>query len=104
MIILHLGIGSGDVQGFEFDDDIEFLDFLHQTYISFNNVVWLYCDPYDEIMITEKFDYILTSAKRHSSNSAEWIEKNIEFHLHEYPTYTDAYAVALDMREGNPLQ
>ena len=95
---LNLGIGSGDVAKFTFENTAELLDFINEVFKSYDNkVVWLYCygGENGEIIVTENSGLIFMLV-------CEGIAFSDAIHIHEYPTYEDAYKVALDMREENP--
>tara|TARA_R110000823_G_scaffold223577_1_gene351689 strand:+ start:66 stop:389 length:324 start_codon:yes stop_codon:yes gene_type:complete len=95
---LNLGIGSGDVAKFTFENTAELLDFINEVFKSYDNkVVWLYCygGENGEIIVTENSGLIFMLV-------CEGIAFSDTIHIHEYPSYEDAYKVALDMREENP--
>jgi hypothetical protein len=99
MITLYLGLGKGDVGEFKLNNTNELLDFV-EKFKAYDRV-WL-CSgksPDTEIVITEKIDTILQAIAHDNWNVST--AKNSELHIHEYPSYEDAYKVALDMREGN---
>ena len=95
---LNLAIGEGDVKEFDFGHRDELLDFINEVFKSYDNkVVWLYCygGENGEIIVAENSGLIFMLV-------CEGIVCSDTIHIHEYPTYEDAYKVALDMREGNP--
>jgi len=102
-------MGDGDVVQIEFKAMKELLDYLSEIRKSKFDCVWLCSgegnNGFNEILITENImtielaieGFIFTLFK-----DFEQEELNHQIHLHEYETYEDAYAVALDMREPNP--
>ena len=105
---LYLGIGDGNVQTFEFKTPYDLKDYLIEIENSFKNIVWLFCLE-NEIFISESFDTFFTfigeyiGAENESELDLEYADIT-EYYLQEYQSYEDAYAVALEMREGNKLQ
>ena len=102
MITLYLGIGEGDVQQMTFENDKELRDYIKEIESYKFKCVWLVSSggEYGEIFIHESLSIInLLIAEQYLYEG----EENETIHLHEYPTYEDAYKVATDMREGNPL-
>jgi hypothetical protein len=95
MITLHLAIYDGDIEKLEFNSKVELLDFIKE--LKSFNCIWLLTNDGEkgELIVTENIETIMIS-----------IEYNLCFYnvlyLQEYQTYEDAYAVALDMRDGNP--
>ena len=97
-IKLNLGLGNGDVVIFLFDSIDELLIYINEVFISYEGkVVWLYTSGGErgEIVITENGSTIIQLISYGAVDGRT-------VHLHEYPTYEDAYKVALDMREGHP--
>ena len=100
MITLHIAIGKEDtIPTIKFNlvsDLMEYMKGLRQF-----NCVWL-CSgksPNSEIVITEDVGAMLAAVATDIWNKefvTDW-----ELHIHEYPSYEDAYKVALGMREGN---
>jgi hypothetical protein len=95
MITLHLAIYSGDVERMEFINRRELTNFILE--LKKFDCIWLFTDDGEngEIIITENISILVNAFL---SN----ILQGNTLHLQEYQTYEDAYAVALDMREGNP--
>ena len=59
--------------------------------------VWSSSHSHDEVIVTENIALIESVAKNVLDYS------DCEVYLQEYSSYKDAYEVALNMREGNPL-
>lgn len=96
MITLYIAIGKeNNIPSVLFHTTSDLLDYIDE--LRKFDCVWLFCGkaPNSEIVITESIDTV-KKAIPHS----QW-DVDVEFHMHEYPSYEDAYAVALDMREGN---
>lgn len=104
MITLHLGIGDLDVEKMTFARPIELTDYIEDIATYNFNCVWLVSGggEYAEIMITERIDKILLAIAHDHWDDIN-CKKDSVLHMHEYPTYEDAYKAATDMREGNPL-
>jgi hypothetical protein len=102
MITLHLGIGEGDVQQMTFENEKELRTYVDDIKSYNFKCVWLASTggAYGEIFIHESLSII--SGLILDQYLLEG-DENETIHLHEYPTYEDAYKVATDMREGNPL-
>lgn len=101
MIKLYLAIGKeGTIPMFEFENRRELREYIKN--LEQFSCVWLCCGeaPNSEIVITESLGVVLKSV----INSTWQLEPHLDsvLHIHEYQSYEDAYAVALDMREGNP--
>jgi hypothetical protein len=64
------------------------------------NNVWLIADDVEEghIFVTHDFDTAIQYIKLCDKSN-----KNDLIHIHGYPSYESAYAVALDMRECSPF-
>jgi hypothetical protein len=92
MINLNLAIYEGDVQLIKFHGIPDLCEYI-ENLRSFN-CVWLVTDSL-ELIVTENIGTILTAIKK-------GIFVTEVLHIHEYQTYQDAYAVALDMQELNP--
>lgn len=100
MITLYIAIGKEEsIPSIEFGNTNELIDYIEG--LKQFNCVWL-CSgksPNSEIVITEDVDVIISAI-----NTDFWmvsLAKDCQLHIHEYPSYEDAYKVALDMREGN---
>lgn len=105
MFTLYLGIGEGDVMNFKFKTHRELTSFIAESFDYFTDKVFLCTSGDDnerEILITENYEKILLAMEYDFFNGFGG-EKDNKLHIHEYPTYEDAYKVATDMREGNPL-
>lgn len=100
MIKIHLAIHSGDPSDMEFDTLQELREFIFEL-VEFD-VVWLVADnkppEISEILITESIQQINDCLTNGFFGSLE----NEVLFIQEYPTYEDAYAVALMIRENNP--
>lgn len=115
-IILNYAEGtdlSKDINRISLNDTNELKDFLSALRLSreneSNNIVYLWTSDHShdedeefeneltEIIITENIVLIEFVVNRVLDYS------DCEVYLQEYGSYEDAYAVALDMREGNPL-
>ncbi len=100
MIELYIALGKEDnIPCIEFKSTSDLMDYIEE--LKQFNCVWLCSgkNPNTEIVITEDIDIILSAV-----SVDFWmvsLAKNCELHIHEYPSYEDAYRVALDMREGN---
>lgn len=95
-VTLHIAIGDGDIPEYKFDTLKELVDYIVQ--LNKFDCVWLVATDCEEceIVVTESVDFIchLLGVKSfHNGNSTLYIQ--------EYPTYEEAYIVALDMKEGN---
>lgn len=99
MIKLNLGYGEGNVRIFEFLTLAELCNFM-QAFES-HKCVWVVAANSEkgEILITETFRKMIQLISIDYFNT---IHEKLIF-IQEYPTYEDAYAVALDMREPNPM-
>ena len=94
---LHIGIGKGDV----ITKTIQKTDFVKTALKLANdnkNVVWLLsskgCEAETLIVVTEEVNL---------KNYLPLFESEEDVFFFENKTYNDAYIVARDMREGNPL-
>ena len=115
-IILNYAEGtdlSKDINRIPLNDTNELKDFLSALRLSreneSNNVVYLWTSDHShdededsesetkEIIITEDIVLMESIVRRVFDYS------DCEVYLQEYGSYEDAYAVALNMREGNPL-
>lgn len=106
MITLHLGIGEGEVLEISFNNKIEIIDYINEIKERFFNRVWLLAngDEFGNIFITEKIELIILIIDLGIVDFNGCIDLDcFNIHLHEYQSYEDAYKVATDMREGNPL-
>jgi hypothetical protein len=106
MITLHLAINStddiwqDDIDQFEFSSTIELGEYLKE--LKMFDCVWIATGDGEkgDIIITENLDTILRMVADDSFKLDDTEHTN--FFVQEYQTYEDAYAVALNMREGNP--
>jgi len=106
MITLHLGIYEGDVKALSFNNRIELVEYILEIKKRIKNRVWLLSNEGEtgNIFITEKLDLIelIVSTGIVDYEGCSDLD-GCDIHLHEYECYEDAYKVATDMREGNPL-
>ena len=100
MIILHLGIGDGDIKTAKFFSLSQFVAYLEREF-SKSNCIWLATDDGEkgELLITENLKTLIFAISKNYFNLLWNSPQN--FHLHQYKTYEDAYSVALHMKEGN---
>ena len=79
---------------------VELVKFLAK--LSPKKHVWLATDDGEngEIIITESIETLISAVKTGVFNVL--LNDSKPFFLQQYDSYEDAYAVALDMREGNP--
>ena len=100
MIILHLGIGEGDIKTAKFFTLAQLVDYLKKEF-SKSDCVWLATVDGEkaELLITEKIETLIYAISKNYFNLLWNSPQN--FHLHQYETYEDAYSVALHMKEGN---
>ena len=96
-VTLYIGIGEGDVVSYIFESLKELVDFISR--LEDFNCVWLMTtnSPDYEIVITESISFMCHLLAVKSFHGGDNI-----LHIHEYPTYEDAYKVALDMRADKP--
>ena len=110
MIQLHLAIHTPD--GDPLEDDIvqmnfksvnELIDYIEELH-RFKDVIWLATEDglKSEILITPNPDMIIVNIMHDMWNLC--LQKDSIFHIQEYQSYESVYAVALDMKEGDPLQ
>jgi hypothetical protein len=96
------------IKELEFYNEMELITFLKLVETNDNGeIVYLFTEEIDndnlmqvdcrEILITSNFDTVFDNIK-----AMDYSDTLI--HLHEYKSFEDAYAVALDMREGGSLQ
>jgi len=100
MIHLHLAIYEGDIEQIDFENIVDLVDYIRE--LNRFDCIWLATEDGEkgEIIITEDLDALITCIE----NNVFIInidEGSQDFFVQEYQTYEDAYAVALDMREGN---
>ena len=74
----------------------------HLAKLSSKKHVWLATEDGEngEIIITESIDTLISAVNAGVFNLL--LNGSQPFFLQQYDSYEDAYAVALDMREGNP--
>jgi hypothetical protein len=96
MIRLQLAIYDGDVEEIVFTSKTDLIEYLEV--LQCFDCIWLATEngSNGEILITENVDKLILAIEM------DFFESLNIFHVHEYQTYEDAYAVALDMREPNP--
>ena len=66
------------------------------------NIVYLIAHK-DEIFVSDKIRVLTRYVYDNITDYLRFGGKNIDLFLQEYPTFEEAYAVALSMREGNKL-
>ena len=96
-VTLHIAIDSGDIPAYKFDTLKELVDYI--VLLDRFDCVWLVTTDCEnsEIIVTESVDlicHLLGVKSFHNGNNTLYIQ--------EYPTYQEAYIVALDMKEENP--
>jgi hypothetical protein len=98
-----------DVQVLEFSSKRKRLDTLTDKIIGIDGKVFLLAvdepngdgsSKYFQIYIFEKWQNMFVDTR---NGSPFFSNPQYELHLHEYASYEDAYLVALNMREANPL-
>lgn len=105
MINFHLGLYGGDIQSMSFYNKIELCEYIIEIRKMVKNQVWLTSNggEFANIFITEDLtlvhDLIITGFINYQYDELD----GCDIHLHQYSSYEDAYQVAHDMREGNPL-
>lgn len=104
MFKLHyasLDLGGNDIPSFEFKKHSQMIDFIDEKCVNRNGqVVWLLAKKdLTDIFISENHlsiqDYF---SRKHLWNIPD------DYFLQEYPSFEDAYRVALDMLEISPLR
>jgi hypothetical protein len=100
MILLHLGIGEGDIKTKSFFTLVELVSYLKKE-LSKYDCVFLATEDGEkgELLITEKLETLIFAISKGYFNLLWNSPQN--FHLHQYETYEDAYSVALHMKEEN---
>ena len=100
MIILHLAIGPGDQQKFDFFVISELTDYLKE--LKAFDCIWLATTEgaKEEILVTEDVDLLIKCCENGFFNMI-WNDPT-HFFVQEYESFESAYAVAGDMREGHP--
>ena len=96
-VTTHIAIHSGDIPKLEFETPKELIDYI--LLLDRFDCVWLVTTDCEncEIVITESVDFIC-----HLLGVKSFHQGNSTLYIQEYPTYEEAYIVALDMKEGNP--
>jgi hypothetical protein len=96
-VTLHIAIGDGDVVQYNFETLKELIDFISR--LADFECVWLMTtnSPNYEIVVTESISFMCHLLAVKSFHGGDNV-----LHIHEYPTYEDAYKVALDMRADKP--
>ena len=98
-----------DVQKLEFSSKWKRLDFLTDKIVGiYGKVFLLAADEYIgdgssdlfEIYVFQRWQHLFIDMK---NTSPHFSNSQYELHLHEYASYEDAYLVALNMREANPM-
>lgn len=107
MIKLNIGIGEGDVDILTFENKDDLQSFIGS--LDFVDSVWLVscnCDPMPCVFVHEDVLYINTFVEHvllGSTPDEECSDIEMELHLHQYDSYEDAFKVATDFFEENPL-
>jgi hypothetical protein len=104
MIKLHYAEinNDGDIPCLEFNNEKDFNSFLFKVT---ENIVYLFSfefpssDGKTEVFVTEDLTMIAVIM----SNCFDSIQTENVFYLQEYPSFEDAYRVALDMQETSEL-
>ena len=94
----------GDIPCYEFKTIKELQSFIESVLYPFkmeNDRVYLVVME-DEVIITENALFVIELFERKFNSVYPYYEGQPIF-IQEYPSYEDAYAVALDMKEENPL-
>lgn len=102
MIILNVGIGEGDVDVLSFENKDDLHSFIGS--LDFVNSVWLVScnsDPMPCVFVHEDVIYISMFTEHILLGNGPI--GYFELHLHQYDSYEDAFKVATDFFEGNPL-
>lgn len=91
---------QGDIPCFEFKKHSQMVDFIDEKCINRNGqVVWLLAKNCStDIFISENHH----SIQDYFTNKNLWNVPD-DYFLQEYPSFEDAYSVALDMAEISPL-
>jgi len=94
MIKLHLAIYDGDIPAIPFENKQDLIDYVFE--LQKFDCVWLFTTGCDngEIIVTENILFLIMVINISTIQGDIFIQ--------EYPSYEDAYAVALDMKESNP--
>ncbi len=112
MIHLHLALidDKGDVPIIECPSQAELVTYLHSLRIRHPNAVWLAKDiackgddsASEEIVVSESIINIAILVESDEVFNIAFNEPEAGFFVCACESYEDAYALALDMREGNP--
>ena len=99
-MILHLAIGQGDIDAYEFTTSAELIEYLQ--HLKAFDCIWLATleGESEEILITESVD-LMCKCVENGFFDINFNTPN-NFFVQEYESFESAYAVALDMREGHP--
>lgn len=105
MITLNIGIGEGSIDRMTFDGQEELYYFIES--LDFTASVWLIscnADPMPCVFVHEDTMYIRQFAEQVliGDNFVDDIDE-FELHLHQYHSYEDAFKVATEFFEANPL-
>ena len=100
-----------DIPCFEFTTFDDLMDFMLEIFQRAENCVFLFTynlkekpnEENNEIIITENSKFIYNFFKFGMISDVDLVLDVNVFHLQEYESYEDAYAVALDMKESSPL-
>jgi hypothetical protein len=96
MITLHLALGEGDSIKLEFETFKELFDYILEIEGYQKDVVYL-ATAHEEILVSESTFLCATFL------DSLCIEDGDQVFFQDYESYESAYAVAFDMKEGNPL-
>lgn len=93
---------QGDIPCFEFESKYEMLDYVTKLY---NNNWVTYLDKVCLIAISDHLIVVNSMNRILNFINAELnhIDFDTDVFLQEYPSYEQAFKVALDMKEGDPL-
>lgn len=105
----HLEL-EGDIPVFEFEKIDSMIEFIKKNETGKKRQVYLFtthpCED-NEIIVSEYISFITSCIDSEDLASPQdgvfGYPLNADFHLQAYESYESAYAVALDMKEGNPL-
>lgn len=91
---------QGDIPSFKFKKHSEMIDFIDEKCINrTGQVVWLLAKKdFSDVFISESHISIQDFLK----NKSCW-QTNGDYFLQEYPSFEEAYRVALDIAEISPL-
>jgi len=107
MIKLSVAVGGGEIPIYDFDRFDQLIYFIEKLKQD-RPTVWLFGEdlsplPTEEILITERLNVITKWIKNNMMFGDMNTEPIYKYFIHEYESYESAYAVALNIREDNPL-